>query len=303
MMDATEAPEIEGVRCGGCGARTPILDSRTPRCAYCGSSVAVPQALLERASRIEGAVDDARRSLNYMAWELEPKRPAFTTIMMLLQTAYVATTVVWWFRFVQPESLSSPQVWLLLCIASGPLLFLVIAREYNVGRQLGELAKLAFARVVVQTSETGVTLEVRCPGCGARIEQATLRGLTIACGHCHCHLLAPCELVDERQRGFHKRVVALRTKLQRRFDLRANFMWIVGPIYIAVTLRAMGPGQSSADLALSMACFGSCGAWVYWAAGMYSDENFWLTLWMGCWLWLAPMAMTAFYFIDMTYGH
>ena len=230
---------IDGVRCGSCGAHTPVLGV-DPTCLYCAMPVALPSDVASRADEVQRNNYIARGEAEQLDRELTSEGAGYVNGILAAQVVGVLVSLALWADLLRRAS-ESPTLMQLLVVAGaflGPALFVMIARHFRVGAELRKLAKLSFARLEVEAQPTGIQMHLSCSGCGGAVEASQIQGLTIRCKHCNSAMLAPARLVDAGQRRYMQQVLALRRRLSRNIFAREMSLVVLGLIYLAIAAVA-----------------------------------------------------------------
>lgn len=224
---------VDSMRCGSCGAHTPVLGV-DPSCMYCSMPIELPTDVAERAREIQRNLERAREEAKQLDRELASDGAGYVYLIIVLQLMGVVVGLGLWVDILQRtgQSATGLQGMLVLCSFLGPLLFWGITQHLRLDADLREYAKLAFARLEVQPHATGQQLLLSCSGCGGALDSTKIRGLSVHCTHCDSAMLAPGCLVDEGQRAFLQKVLALRARLERKTYSREIILCLAGLAYV-----------------------------------------------------------------------
>jgi DNA-directed RNA polymerase subunit RPC12/RpoP len=251
---------VDGVRCGSCGAHTPVLGVE-PHCLYCAMPVELPSDVASRADELQRNIYIARGEAEELDRELTSEGAGYVNGILAAQIVGVLVSLALWVDLLRRAS-QSPTLMQLLVVAGallGPALFVLIAQHFRVGAELRKLAKLSFARLEVEAQPTGIQMHLSCSGCGGAVDASQIEGLTIRCKHCNNAMLAPARLVDAGQRRYMQQVLALRRRLSRNVFAREMSLVVLGLIYLAtaavalVNIQDADPLTNTGDSALNAA--------------------------------------------------
>jgi hypothetical protein len=240
---------VDGVRCGSCGAHTPVLGV-DPACLYCSMPVDLPNDVAARAREVQRNLERAREEAKQFDREFASDAAGYITLILVLQLVGLLVALGLWFDVLARTSQTPTglQGLLVSCSFLGPLLFWGVTQHLRLDADLRDYAKRSFARLEVQPHATGQQLLLSCSGCGGALDSTKIQGLSIRCTHCDNAMLAPACLVDEGQRRFLQKVLALRARLERKSYTREIVLCVAGVAYIgtfAWSVRLLG-GMTSA---------------------------------------------------------
>jgi hypothetical protein len=245
---------VDGVRCGSCGAHTPVLGVE-PHCLYCSMPVELPNDVAGRASEVQRNLERAREEAKEFDRDFASDAAGYINVIIVLQLVGVLVALGFWVDILQrtDQTPTGLQGMIVLCSLLGPLLFWAITRHLRLDADLRECAKLAFARLEVQPHATGQQLLLSCSGCGGALDSMKIQGLTIRCTHCDNAMLAPASLVDEGQRRFLQKVLALRARMERKSYGREIALCVAGLAYIGTFVWSVSVMDAKLDYATQWA--------------------------------------------------
>jgi len=285
---------VDGVRCGSCGAHTPVLGV-DPHCLYCSMPVALPNDVAERAREVERNLARAREEARQTDRELDSEGAGYAKLIMAVQLISLLVAMGFWRDILQRtgQTPSGLQGMFLACSLLGPMLLWAIAQHLRISSELRDYAKMTFARLEVQPHATGQQLVLGCSGCGGAIDSTKIQGLSIRCTHCDNAMLAPAALVDEGQRSYLQQVLALRARMERKTYTREIFLCAAGLAYLLTFAWAGKDMEKISDPATLWAVvtfFFSFSIGVFWIATRSADD-IWDFLAAGSFVLAFPLAM------------
>jgi len=225
---------IEGVRCGSCGAHTPVLGTE-PTCVYCAMPVELPSHVQGRASQLQRNIERAREEAAQLDRELASDGAGYVNGIIAVQVIGIVVSLAFWVDLLGRAG-QGPTVLQLMLVAGsflGPLMFWLIAQHLRASAEMRKLAKLSFARLEVDVHPTGVEMQLSCSGCGGAIDASRIQGLTVRCTQCNNAMLAPARLVDAGQQHYLQQVLALRRRVGRKHSAQVILLCVIGLFYFA----------------------------------------------------------------------
>lgn len=281
-----------------------MLGGGRPTCLYCGLPVELPAGVQQQAERVEARAELAR-TIADLESELSSEGAAWPRALAIYQFVCMLAWLVTWLALLSRYDRSLTAA--LLAIASSvfisPYLFWRIASGRRKDKDLRQLAKLSFAQIEAAPQPGGAGWRLACPGCGGAVHAAQIDGLTIRCTQCNSPMLAPAQLVEEGQRHVLQQVIVLRQRLLDESNSSSLVTWAVGLVYgvvviVGLNVAELGKGD---DLAFSMVWpfLLSMSMFLYWLLTCERGDSFWVKVYIGCPLPLAPVIAYALYCVDM----
>jgi hypothetical protein len=231
---------IEGVRCGSCGAHTPVLGTE-PTCVYCAMPVELPSDARGRAREVQRNLERAREEAAQLDRELASDGAGYVMGIIVVQVIGILVSLAFWVDLLRRAEQGPTALQLMLVAGSflGPLMFWLIAEHLRVSAEMRKLAKLSFARLEVQTQPTGVEMQLSCSGCGGAIDAGQVQGLTVRCTQCNNAMLAPARLVEAGQQRYLQQVLALRRRVGRKHSAQVIVLCVIGLFYLATVCAVL----------------------------------------------------------------
>lgn len=259
---------VEGVRCGCCGAHTPVLGV-DPSCLYCSMPVELPDDVAERAREVQRTIERARQEALQFDREFASDAGGYINLIIVLQVVGVLVGVGLWVGILERSAQTPSGLQAMLVVGSflGPLLFWAITQHLRLDADLRDYAKRTFARLEVQPQATGQQLLLSCSGCGGALDSTKIQGLSIRCAHCDNAMLAPACLVDEGQGRYLQKVLALRARLERKSHAREIVLCVAGLAYVVMfgwSIRAVDGMSSQATQFAWVMLFYSFSLVLFW---------------------------------------
>jgi hypothetical protein len=236
---------IDAVRCGSCGAHTPVLGTE-PTCVYCAMPVELPSDVRGRASQVQRNIERAREEAAQLDRELASEGAGFVNGVIVVQVIGIIVSLAFWVDLLGRAEQRPTALQLMLVAGSflGPLMFWLIAQHLRVSAEMRKLAKLSFARLEVQAHPTGVEMQLSCSGCGGAIDAGRIQGLTVRCMQCNNAMLAPARLVDAGQQHYLQQVLALRRRVEGKHSGQVISLCVIGLFYFATVCAVLVNMQS-----------------------------------------------------------
>jgi hypothetical protein len=288
------APRVgEGVRCGSCGAHTPVYGAGDPTCMYCGMPVDLPSDVRVRLEKHARGAQKARGERGELELWLTTEGRAYISLIVTLQLAGLCLSLAAWLQLMaRAQRAPTPLHWLLIasCFV-GPILLWVVAQHRRFDVEVRKAAKLAFARLEVDQQPTGIEMHLSCSSCGGALDATRIRGLTIRCTQCKNAMLAPSRLVKAGEKRLLKQAAALRQRLGRGSDIRTAISVAGALLYIGTFAWIMlTPAAFADDLTLWLT---TAFMWVFGLSIIWNfshSHSGWDRFWIGFMLSALPLA-------------